>query len=62
MTIGTLFATAAGATVERSATVDVAGLELGTLEVILVIVAVIVAIGVGIYSLFVLLFFVGSGR
>jgi hypothetical protein len=62
MTIDSLFSVAVGAILRLSATVDVAGVELGTLEVVLVILAVIVAIGLGLYSLLVLLFFLGSSR
>ena len=41
---------------------DVAGRELGTVEVIVLILAVTVALGLGLYSLWVLLFLIGSGR
>ena len=61
MTIGSLFFDPV-ARLKFAATADVAGVELGTIGVILAILAVIVALGLGLYSLLVVLFILGSGR
>jgi hypothetical protein len=57
MTIGSLLSTAVGAILTFPATVDVAGIELGTIGVILVI---LVGLALGLWTLWVVLFFLGS--
>lgn len=60
MTIGSLLSTAVGAILTFPATVDVAGIELGTIGVILVILVILVALALGLWTLWVVLFFFGS--
>jgi hypothetical protein len=57
MTIGSLLSTAVGAILTFPATVDVAGIELGTIGVILVI---LVGLALGLWTPWVVLFFLGS--
>jgi hypothetical protein len=60
MTIGSLFFTAVGAMLNLPATVDVAGVELGTIGVILLILVLIGGLLLSLWALWVVLFFIGS--
>jgi hypothetical protein len=60
MTIGSLFSSAVAGMLSVSATVDVFGLELGTLGVILLILVLLGGLAVSLWALWVLLFFIGS--
>jgi hypothetical protein len=60
MAIGSLFFIAVGAILKFPATVEVAGLELGTLGVILLILVLIGGLVVGLWFLLVVLFWIGS--
>jgi hypothetical protein len=60
MTIGSLFDIAVGAILKFPATVDVAGIELGTIGVILLILVLIGGLLLGLWAFWVLLFFIGS--
>ncbi|HEX5926449.1 MAG TPA: hypothetical protein VFY45_21640, partial [Baekduia sp.] len=60
MTIGSLLVTACGAILKLPVAVDVAGLELGTLGVILLILVLIGGCFLTLWALLVALFFIGS--
>ena len=60
MTIGSLFSSAVAGMLSVSATVDVSGLELGTLGVILLILVLLGGLAVSLWALWVVLFFIGS--
>ena len=60
MTIGSLFPIAVGAILNCSATVEIAGVELGTIGVILLILVLIGGLFVGLWALWVVLFWIGS--
>jgi len=60
MTIGSLFSIAVGAILNCSATVEIVGVELGTIGVILLILVLIGGLFVGLRALWVVLFWIGS--
>jgi hypothetical protein len=60
MTIGSLFSIAVGGMLSFPATVDVLGLELGTLGVILLILVLLGGLALSLWALWVVLFFIGS--
>jgi len=60
MTIGSLFSIAVGAMLNSPATVEVFGLELGTLGVILLILVLLGGLALSLWALWVVLFFIGS--
>ena len=60
MTIGSLFSIVVGAVLSFPATVEVFGLELGTLGVILLILVLLGGLALSLWALWVLLFFIGS--
>jgi len=60
MTIGSLFSIAVGAMLSSPATVEVFGLELGTLGVILLILVLLGGLALSLWALWVVLFFIGS--
>ena len=59
MTIGSLFSSAVGALLRFPATVEVLGVELGTLGVILLILVLLGGLALSLWTLWVLLFFIG---
>jgi hypothetical protein len=60
MTTGSLFSVVVGVILRFPATVDVLGLELGTLGVILLILVLLGGLALSVWALWVLLFFIGS--
>ena len=61
MTICSLFSMAVGAILKYcSATVEIAGVELGTIGVILLILVLLGGLFVGLWALWVVLFWIGS--
>jgi hypothetical protein len=60
MTIGSLLSIAVGVILRLPATVEVLGLELGTLGVILLILVLLGGLALSVWALWVVLFFIGS--
>jgi energy-converting hydrogenase Eha subunit E len=60
MTIGSLFSTAVGSMLSIPATVEILGVELGTLGVILLILVLLGGLLLSLWALWVVLFFIGS--
>jgi hypothetical protein len=60
MTTGSVFSLAAGAMLRFPATVEVLGVELGTLGVILLILVLLGGLAMSLWALWVALFFIGS--
>jgi len=60
MTTASVFPLAAGAMLRFPATVEVLGVELGTLGVILLILVLLGGLAMSIWALWVVLFFIGS--
>lgn len=62
MTSGPHLFFAVGSVLNLPAAVEIAGVELETLGVILVIIGIVALLALGFYSLLIFLFFLGSGR
>ncbi len=60
MTTGSVFSLAAGTMLKFPATVEVLGVELGTLGVILLILVLLGGLAMSLWVLWVVLFFIGS--